>query len=398
MDTYPLDTLNDDTMCVKKIYYNTYVDGAQDMTEKVYACREGKVCHDPEVRTYERKLSFNKGDLEPEPRKLRSSSYYLGGDLPTPRRSKSPSPAYRREPEAGPSDSPKPSKHHEYRDRREPRRRSSRHATDLDRETPSSPKLKRTSTMPHVVVIEQGAPVFDSRDIPSGPIHVEDDSGLHRRSSRRHRDRDRDAEETLNRYGSANPKAFVIVNDDREHRRQKREHKRRLSSSSTSRPDPALVTPPAEEHSAEPRGPRRRYSLRRPATVVLPSAEPQTSKHLRWEDEVRHARSRQNDEIANRKTPPEESPRLKGILKPGPSEKRGKPPKPARQDSELGGLRRAVENLDMPTATEFTAEPEELKLYDRERLLARFGGSDEGDRDRRRRTSKVWTGDRYQYL
>ncbi|KAK0639534.1 hypothetical protein B0T16DRAFT_463202 [Cercophora newfieldiana] len=387
-------------MCVKKIYFNTYADGAQDVTEQVHACREGKMCPNPEVRTFERKLSFNKGDLEPEPpRRLRPSSYYLGGDLPTPRRSKSPSPGYRRESEVGPSDSPKPSRYRDRHDHREPHRRSSRHL-DLDRAPPSPSKLKRTNTAPHLVVIEQGAPVFSSRDLPPGPIHVAEGHGVHRHSSRRHRDRDSDDLRSP-RLDSANPKAFVIVNDEREHRRRTREGKRRMSSSST-RPDPALITPPAEEHSSEPREPRRRYSLRRANTVVLPSTESSPpNKHLRWEDEVRIARERQNDEISKRKKPLEvhQDSGLKGILKPAPAAPspptRGKPF--TRQDSDLGGLRRAVETLDLPTAD--MTDAEELKLYDRDRLLARFGGSDEGERSRRRRGgTKVWTGDRYQYL
>jgi len=389
-------------MCVKKIYFNTYADGAQDVTEQVHACREGKICPNPEIRTFERKLSFNKGDLEPEPpRRLRPNSYYLGGDLPTPRRSKSPSPSYRREPEAGAGpDSPRTSKHHGYRDRhdrREPHRRSSRHA-DLDREPPSPSKLKRTNTAPHLVVIEQGAPIFSSRDLPPGPIHVAEESGIHRRSSRRHRDRDA---EDLRSPGlsSSNPKAYVIVNDEHEHRRRTREHKRRMSSSST-RPDPALITPPAEEHFSEPREPRRRYSLRRAATVVLPTTESTSPpKNLRFDDEVRIARERQNDAISKRKKPLEvhQEPGLKGILKHAPSPPtRGKPF--TRQDSDLGGLRRAVESMDLPAADP-TLDAEELKLYDRDRLLARFGGADEGERSRRGRGgTKVGTGDRYQYL
>jgi hypothetical protein len=395
LETLPPNTFTDDTMCVNKIYYNTYADGSQDVTEKLYPCREGKVSHSPEVRKYERKLTFNKGDLDPEPRRLRPTSYYLGGDLPTPRRSKSPSPAYRREPEAGLTESPKPTKHYRDRDdRRDPLRRSSRHA-DLDREPPSPSKLKRSNTTPHLVVISQGSPVFSSHDLPPGPVHVAEEHGSHRHSSRRHRDRDADDIHFSRHSSSANPKAFVIVNDERERRRHTRDHKRRLSSSSSTRPDPALITPPAEERTPEP---RRRYSLRRAATVVLPSGDASPSKQLRWEDEVRTARERQNDEIANRRVPAEvhQESGLKSILKPASTGLRGKP-KPVRQDSELGGLRRAVESMEIPTPSDVTLDGDDLKLYDRERLLARFGGVEEPDRNRRRK-SKVWTDDRYQYL
>jgi len=251
-------------------------------------------------------------------------------------------------------------------------------------------------------VIEQGAPVYSSRDVPPGPIHVAEEPSLHRRSSRRHRDRDADDLPFSRHATSSNPKAYVVVNDEREHRRR---HKRRMSSSSTSRPDPALITPPAEEQSSsEPREPRRRYSLRRANTGVLPSSESSPPKHLRWEDELSSARARHNDEIANRKKPNQvhQDSRPKGILKPTAAPVAPSPPlrgKPlTRQDSELGGLRRAVENMDLPTASDAAPDAEELNLYDRDRLLARFGGSDEGDRDRRRRKTKVWTGDRYQYL
>ena len=373
-------------MCVKKVYYNTYADGAQDVTEKMYACHEGPGAHSPDVRKYERRLSFNKGDLDPEPRRLRPTSYYLGGELPTPRRSKSPSPLPRRDSDthavAG-LGSPKPGRH--YRDRhdyREDRRRSSRHI-DADHDHVAPPKLKRTSTAPHMVVIEQGSPRFSStHKMPSGPIHVVDDYDNHRHSTR---------DRTSHRRNSTTAKDFVIVDDERERRRHTQDRKRRMSSSSAGRPDAILLTPPTETYTTEP----RRTSLRRSATVVVPSGGSSASsppKHLRWEDEVRVARDRHNDEIAKRAAPEESG--LKSILKQASNKVRGKS---SRKEADVHGLRRAVERMDLPTGRDEARDEEELKLWDRERLLARFGGSDTGvERDRRLR-SKVWTGDRYQY-
>jgi len=390
-------------MCLKKVYYNTYADGTQDVTEKMYACREGRVAHLPEVRIYDRKLAFNKRDPGAEPPRspvgLRPISYFTN-ELPTPRRSKSPTPTGRRDSgsyvsSAKLADLLKPRKRH---DRFDPPRRSPRHA-DSDHEHSEPSRLKRASTTPHFVVIEQGAPVF--RGVPASdllPLHV---PGEH--SSRRRSTRDREYEaggHHLRRRNSANLQGYVVPDDERERRRQDRELKRRLSTSAKPEAPDAPVPPVlAPVLTAEP----RRYSLRRSATVAYPSggsnssgSSPPKSKRLRWEDEVRLAREQQNAEIANR-PPPEvhQEPPLKGILKTATGERKVK-----REESDTHELRRGVERIDIPeTRGKENETKEELDLWNKDRLRARFGPEGSGTRGGKRRQSKVWVDDdRYQYF
>ena len=375
-------------MCIKKIYYNTYADGAQDVTEEVYPCREGRVSHAPEVRKYHRKLPYNKG------------SRYLG-DLPTPRRSKSPSPLPRREsisyvPGSGLADLDVPSKHYGHRDRsdrhdrHDHRRHSSRHM-DADRDLPSSPGLKRSLTSPHsphYVVIDQDQSRFRNHDIPLGPVPIANEFGGHRR----HSSRDHDSSNVhVHRRNSVNPQSYVVVNDHREHRRHDR--KRRMS---TTEVPPAA--PPAP--NVHPGSSSRRFGPRRAATIVQSSDSSNATstgssppKHVRWEEKLRLARDKHNAEIEKRnKVPdgPQDSP-LKGILKRAATgDWKGK----GRDSTEAREIRRAIERMDLPPSPGM----EELDLYDRDRLKARFGTDQENERERRRR-SKVWVaGDRYQYL
>lgn len=358
-------------MCLKKVYYNTYADGAQDIVEQLYPCREGRT-HAPEIRKYEQKFAYDKPRDGLEPRDSRRLSSRFLGDLPTPRRSKSPSPLPRRDSTHISGDLPSPSKHHGRRDRRDHHRRSS-----ID--YPPSPRLTRSSTMstPHVVVIDQDQSRFKRHDVDLGPVHIVDERPVRRHSTRRHTRRDTED--------------AVVINDERERRRHERE-KRRMS---TTIPDILPAAPPAPDvHPAI----KRRSSLRRAATVVQDdgsNTSGASSAHVHWEDKVRRARDKQNAEIANRRAPPEvhqpgTSPKaesgLKGILKRATSDWRTKDLK-----SETSDLRRAVEKMDLPKHT-----GDDLDLWDRDRLRARFG-SDDGE-GRRRRTSKVWTGDRYEYL
>ncbi|KAK2067112.1 hypothetical protein P8C59_000874 [Phyllachora maydis] len=98
---------NDGTMCIRRIYYNTYGDGTKDVTERVVACRPGRVCSLPEVWKYKRTFRFTKlrdpstavhgsspsslVDRKPTPYSMDGHHHY---DVlpPTPRTSKSPSP------------------------------------------------------------------------------------------------------------------------------------------------------------------------------------------------------------------------------------------------------------------------------------------------------------------
>jgi len=397
-------------MCIKKIYQNTYADGAQDVTEEIHPCREGRISHAPEVRKYNRKLPYNKG------------SRYLG-DLPTPRRSKSPSPLPRRDSTyvSGGSglvdiDVSATTKHYGHRDRsdrHERRRRSSRHMDDLD-PLPPSPGLKRSMTSPHsphYVVIDQDQSRFRNLDIPLGPVHVVDDihgSGhshshghSHGHGHRRHSSRDYEPSSSnvhVHRRNSVNPQSYVIVNDHKEQRRHDR--KRRMS---TTTEVPPAAPPAPNVHPSTATG-SRRFGPRRAATIVQPSDSSNATstgssssppKHVRWEEKVRRAREKHNAEIDKRDKlpdPPTQQPSgLKGILKRATTgEWKGK----GRDTSEAREIRRAVERMDLPPSP----RREELDLYDRDRLKARFGHDDESDRERRRR-SKVWLdGDRYKYL
>ncbi len=378
-------------MCRKNIYYNTYADGAQDVTEKTTACRDGKRCSHPEVHQYERSFRFNKlRDSGPESHKSvaeRKPTPYFLGDLPTPRRSKSPSPANRR----GSGvydlyDRPDRDRDHHHSSRRH---RDSRHP---EREPPS-PRHKRSQ--PHFVVIDQPAR-SSSRDIPLGPVHLVDEYGSRRRASR-----EREREHHHRRHHSPGAQAY-IVDDERERRRH---NKRRMSGSAY--PDFPTATsgvPAAEIYTAEPRRyPGHMPGLRRSATLGhTPMTVPGTSagmsppRTVRWQDEVSARRARQNAEIAGRGMPPEvlvhqEPP--KGILK----DSKGK-----GTDREL---RRAVESMGMGTGMGRERRgsgsgTEHLDLYNRDRLKARLGGGGDNDGGReRRRKSKVWTGgDQYQYF
>ena len=386
-------------MCLKEIYYNTYADGAKDVTEKLYPCREGRVSHQPEVHKYDRSLPYtskSRDGIPDSPRALRSSHHFLG-DLPTPpRRSKSPSPAHRERrdsvtyiPGSGVADILKASsKHLHAHHERLPTRRSSRHGHHHHHvavppsppEPPALPKLKRSMTSPHYVVIEQDQPRLSKHDVPlGGPIHIVDEAPRPRRRN--------------------STKAYVVQDDERERRREKRDQKRRLSTTFPEVTTAAGSSSIPKVYVSEPPRLGLRRSNTATATIAASlasttsigsssAAKQHPSKRLRFEDEVRRARERQNAEIAKRMTQPQVHQEaaaatggLKGILK------------KATAMGSFKGKERAAE----PTSR----EREELDLYDKDRLAARFAAGDEGSdtaRERRSRRTKVWTGDRYQYL
>ncbi len=98
-------------------------------------------------------------------------------------------------------------------------------------------------------------------------------------------------------------------------------------------------------------------------------------------------RDRQNAEIEKRRRAAAAAPevhqesRLKSILK---------------RATGMHNLRRGVERMDLHESPDAPTGAE-LNLYDRDRLKARFGSDEGGDRERRRR-NKVWVDDdRYQY-
>ena len=406
-------------MCLTKVYYNTYSDGAQDITEKSHPCRDGRGCSHPDVRKYDRKFPFTKlGDAQPESHRSLSerqpTPYFLGD---TPRGSKSPSPSRRRDSGVYMSGA-NPSKHYDYSNpyasydaygypiasRHDPRDRY-----DRGRE----PRLKRSSTAPQIVYADRDGKSSSrsrsnsnsrdySHDIPLGLVPLADEYGRrHRRHSSSSRSHSRD-EPSTSRDSSDNnyyhrhrrtddPTGYTTINDQDERRRHRREQQpRRLSTSGY--PDPSTTnTATAGPDPA-------RYLPRRAATVIHhgdAGAGSSGRKQLRWEDQVRAKRDRQNAEIASRQpgswsssstmTPAGE---VKGILKHHHYSQSGKGKGKGREE-EIADLRRAVERMEIPRGRdrEPTGRDEWGRRWDEETL----GGG-------RGKRSKVWGDDsRYRY-
>ncbi|KAK4108109.1 hypothetical protein N656DRAFT_772133 [Canariomyces notabilis] len=352
-------------MCLTKVYYNTYSDGTQDITEKKYPCSDGRACSHNEVRKYDRKFPFTKlGEVQPEPHRSladRKPTPYFKPH--TPQTSKSPSPPRRRSADVYMS-TPKHYDHtdpygrydlYDYRtsSRRDPRDR-------YDRE-PRESRTKRSSTVPQIVYMDRdglstrsrsrSSSREYSRDVPLG-VHLADDYSRRRHSSSRSRSRDgsssragsSDHSDKYYRRRTDDSVGYVFVDDQDERRRQRREtmtHRR-----SSSYPDPS-TSATADAYDPSRYIPRRAAS----STVVHGSSSVSTSppkaKHLRWEDEVRAKRDRQNAEIANRPPTVVLSEPTRGILKhTGDSKTKGK----AREtDNEIDELRRAVARMEIPS-------------------------------------------------
>jgi len=441
----PKDTFNTGNMCLTKVYYNTYADGAQDITEKGYPCRDGRSCSRPDVRRYDRKFPFTKlGDGMPESHRSlseRKPTPYFSGH--TPRGSKSPSPSGRRDSGVYMSGANPTSKHYDYRDpyggggydaygyrpsssRHDPRdSRDSRY--DRDRE----PRLKRSSTTPHIVYMDRdhdregkssrSRSRSSSRDIPLGLVPLADEYG--QRRQRRHSSsssRDRDGPDYSGLYytgGGAptrrrtdDPHGYVLYNDDDERRRRHRredKHRRLSTPTTTTTIDPYTSTTSAAAAA---------YLPRRASTVVHNSdgsiAAGTSSggrKQLRWEDQVRAKRERQNAEIASRAPTLSSSSsssmlaggEVKGILKRtsslgggGGSKGKGKAREGGGED--IADLRRAIERMEIPRGRD-----REPRAGRGEWDWAAGGGSgrygmEDMDVGRRKR-SRVYADDRYRY-
>ncbi|KAB5569949.1 hypothetical protein GE09DRAFT_1101153 [Coniochaeta sp. 2T2.1] len=187
-------------MCRKTIYYNTYGDGSEDVTERVDTCRPGKMCAYPERKEYRRQFRFTKlgGASSPEtPVSLadRRPTPYVTDflELPPTPRSKSPSPSRKRESGVY-INGEKVANIHAPRKSEKRRNHVVVHAPE-----PPSPirpaTIKRHSTMPaDYVVIENEAAGRgrhggrhsttargnSSRDIPVGFAGILDDMGSSR--------------------------------------------------------------------------------------------------------------------------------------------------------------------------------------------------------------------------
>ncbi|KAK3368519.1 hypothetical protein B0H63DRAFT_77160 [Podospora didyma] len=406
-------------MCLTKLYYNTYADGAQDMTEKTYTCKEGRMCRSPELKHYDRKLPFNRlGNFGPESQKSVSErqptpyKFSSGMEPASSRRSKSPSPVSRHE------SGMYSSRHRDYHDYYDQPRRSHHRSDARDprerQDRDPSPKIKRSTTMPGYVVIDQDRPPRPtsrdySRDIPLGPVHLAEEYG--RRRSSRDRDRERDLTPPRDKYhttssrrhshsGGADPRDYVIIDDDQERRRQRREQRRRLSTSAYDEASTSAGTS-GVTYGSDPTP--SRFLPRRAATVLHSGdgstsnslgSSPPKAKHLRWDDEVRAKRERQNAEIANRPLPVElhqDPSRVKGILKTSPSDLKGK----GREGDDIYQLRQAVKRMDLPRSRDRAAR--EGDDYDYDRPRSRFTATDDEYGTDRRRRSRAYGGgsDRY---
>lgn len=414
-------------MCLTKVYYNTYSDGSQDVTEKNYPCRDGRSCSRPDVRRYDRKFPFNKlGDAQPESHRSlseRKPTPYFSGGGHTPRGSKSPSPSGRRDSGVymgGGSHS------YDYRDpyaggggydaygyhtassRHDPRDR-------YGREREREPRLKRSSTTPHIVYMDRdGNPSItkpsrsrshsSSRDyshsIPVGLVPLADDYGSRRRqrrhsssasSSRSHSREGSDSHlyyptttSSSSRRRTDDPQGYLLINDQDE----KRSRRRRSSYT-----DAAGLASSSAGMAGMMDG--YGYTPRRASTVVHHSdgsvstgggsgSSSHQPKQLRWEDQVRERRNRQNAEIASRSAGGLwGSGEVKGILKhtgSGDSKGKGK----GREMDEVEQLRRSIARMELPRGRD--REPRGWDGY----------GEDIGDGGRRKR-SKMYADDRYRY-
>lgn len=364
-------------MCLTKVYYNTYSDGTQDVTEKTYPCRDGRACSHPEVRKYDRKFPFTKlGEARTESHKSLSERKPTPYFRPhTPRGSKSPSPSGRRNSDVYMSGA----KHYDHRDpyarydlydyrpssRHDPRDRHDQEARES--------RSKRSTAMPQIVYLDRDKPSRSrsrsssreySRDVPLGIVN--DEYG--RRHSSRSRSREESREGSDHSKGhyrrrSDEPLGYVFIDDHDERRRQRREQ-RRMSTSSY----PELsASAPADVYDPS------RYIPRRASSTVVQRSEGSTAtassttsskpKQLRWEDQVRAKRDRQNAEIANRPIVVGEP---KGILKHTDSKSKSK--------DQIDELRRSIARMDIPRGRD--REPRSTRWYDEGRPSMVMAGGD----------------------
>lgn len=272
-------------MCIKTKYYNTYVDGSVDQTERVDACSAGFLCDYPKTDKVYR--TFNCLKSEVPTMQGHTSLYDRRGRPPTPR-----------------SISP-PSSRGSDADRKH-RRRSSIYLSDpiqIVRDTkpyapqpPSPIPFTRSSTMPHrlssppsrgraPIIIADPAPRYHtSATIPIGPVEVLEHSSPRRRSSRR------DSvylSPDLGRRSSRSPQGYASAEDERERedrRRRRREHKTQANLYSSSVPTRYINGDG--------------YASSYDSSIVDPSpAASAVKKELRWDDIERR---RQNDKISSR--------------------------------------------------------------------------------------------------
>lgn len=397
-------------MCLSKVYYNSYSDGQQDVTEKTYACRDGRRCANPEVRKYDRKFPFTKlGEAQPE------SQRSISERKPTPyfesRGSKSPSPSGRDSRRdsgiyMGGGSSSKSSKHYDPYDPYSsgPYRSSSSSRARGDPRDYYGGR-SRSNSIPQIIYMDgrdgykesgkrsRSSSRDYSRDIPLGPVHLADEYG--RRSSR---SRSRDSTDLSSKYYSTSGRGrgdamsgYMFIDDQDERRRQRRE--RRLSTSSAmDEYDPSRYVPRSSRRASTTggtvvhNGDGTSLYTSSSAPTGLSSSKP-GSGHVRWEDEVRAKRNRQNAEIANRPVLGSDG-EPKSILK-----KKGDVKGKGREsDEDLYDLRRAVEGMGLPSRGRRPSSGRDLMD---EYPSSRY---DDGLGARKSRGKSGYSDDRYRYF
>ncbi|KAL2156602.1 hypothetical protein VTH82DRAFT_1347 [Thermothelomyces myriococcoides] len=439
-------------MCLTKVYYNTYADGAQDITEKSYPCRDGKRCSQPDVRRYDRKFPFARlADIQGESRRSlseRQPTPYFSGR--TPRSAKSPSPSGRRDSDhldpytsggggggGGGYDSygyhGSSKRPHDPRDSLD-----SRYDRDL--------RLKRTVTDPNIVYVDRGRgdgassrsrsrSSSGSRDIPLGLVPLAEEYGLRREQQQQQQRRQRRHSTSLERddYGYSglyyypdaagssrrrtdDPRGCVVYNDDDERRRRQRREKEKDKEASSSSaaaaaagPLPVSMMDPYRSAYLPRRGPAVVHQL---AGDGSSSSSSSGRKQLRWEDQVRAQRERQNAEIASRPSLSSSvgtttatmtttaSGDLKGILKRSVSDPwGGKSKGKAREtDDEIAHLRRAIERMEIPTTTRGRdRRPRVRDEWDWNGGGIGGYGYDELELGKRSKRSRIYADDGYRY-
>ncbi|EGS20372.1 uncharacterized protein CTHT_0021990 [Thermochaetoides thermophila DSM 1495] len=325
-------------MCRKEIYFNTYADGDEVVTEKMYPCRDGHRCSRPDVRTYNRKFPFSRlSNLGSE------SHRSLSERIPTPYFpdyvSSSKSSSSRRRNSEVYSKGVKSNKHYDYDDPYillDPYdyQRSSRR--ERDRYEKESSKSKHSSSTPLIVYKDR-----DSRSRSKGREYSDDISiGLaDDYDRRRSRDDSRDGSDSRHRRrNSVDIPDYVFVEESSRPR-----ERRRMSMSSYPEPTGSRSRTGLNAYAyTEP--------LRRSSTVIHHSdGSLSKPKQLRWEDEVRAKRAKQNAEIASRPALVSSSGEpLKGILKRSNSDSYRTSSKGKDRDwDDIAELRGAVERMEL---------------------------------------------------
>ena len=403
---------------MKHIYYNTYADGAQDVSEKVYTCEDGRMCQVPKVKKFDRSLPFPmSGVVEPE---NQMKTPYLASHLPpTPRPSASPSPnrhgsgVYINGTKVADI-----SKSHSHK--RRTSKATEDHREVVDRDPPSPKPSKRAAARPYVVVEQYDNP--RPLDIPAPIVNLSDEHLRAPRISRSHDDRD---PKTYYRQHTNNAQGYMIVDDAKERRRMDRKARRASVSgyvNDGANADYTFTAPDAPRpptYAPAPPTPRRSPTIVQHSDGSIASSGHSGSRHSRthsfasaasssppkevhWVDEVSQKRRMQNDKIANRGNTPAVT-ELKGILKKdteqpkdskptsGHSRKRSTSTSKSREDPEVARLRHMVERMEIPRSSGLRDRDDEI-----DRLRSRFETDEQ--RERRRRGAGLGYDTGYGYL